>query len=143
MGEFAEAKIYSSVENIVSNYYAITRDGTYIALIREVSGKKNISIYAITWDSDAKAYSLTTKSIWASGETTQVKYEYTFEEIGIPNDAEVKCMTFGAFGYAGFSQECLLALCWTTSSQKRLSLIRFSTYSRRIDGNRKLFNPIF
>lgn len=100
---------------MASNMFAVTRDGYWYVVVREVNSKKVFTMcrryYSVLTDVIMGAYN-----------------DYKFEDMGIPENAEIKGMTFGAYGYAGYESCCLLAVIWTTSNQRKLSLICCNTY---------------
>lgn len=116
LGEFEYIEMQNSIASVTSGIHAVTRDGNYYAVIRTISGKQCITICTPYYSDITQTLELL------------IRDDYTFENIGIPNDASVKCMTFGAFGYAGYQNSCLLAIAWTTSAKKNLSLIHFNAY---------------
>ena len=116
MGEFEYVQMQEVATNVTNANFAVTRDGNYYAIIRTLSGNQCITICTPYYSDITKSLELVYRN------------SYNFTDIGIPNDAKVRCMTFGTFGYAGYQNSCLLAIAWTTSAKKNLSLIHFSAY---------------
>ena len=101
--------------DVTGSLFAVTRDMSHYVVVRTVGEDK---VFTVCGKRDDALY----------GIIMGAYKDYKFTDIGIPNDAEITCMTFGAYGYAGYQRSCLLAVGWSTSSKKRISLIHFNAY---------------
>lgn len=60
-----------------------------------------------------------------SGNTVVKKYRYTYEELGLPVEANILDIAFGAEGYAGNSNQCILSILYKVDD---ITYLRLLTY---------------
>ena len=120
------------------DYLTFTRDGNYCvsAVIGNDSNKKYIESFMVT--SDGLTYQASTNQ---GGTTTYKKYRYTYEELGLTDDAgnegTVDSIAFSSPGFGGDVRKCLLAITYHTieqSTSKKKYYLRILTYHMSDNG---------
>lgn len=100
---------------VITDKFTATEDLSHYAIFRQVDGYTCITICQ-----KAETQLL--------GVFMGAYKDYRLVDLGIPNEASIRGMKFGAYGYAGYQRSCLLAIVWRTDTKQRLSLIHFNAY---------------